>query len=297
MKSFFAWIISLFSPKSPATVPPASSPVAPAPVVAPAPDTHATAPSAPVPTTTPSIPDAGGKIQPQPLPEWDGKTEVLFVDTAHYQDSMKLADWADLFKRGFRAMYPKAVDGQYGPDSYWAKSKEFARQVGMLCFAGYCFFRADQDPLAQANALVKVTGGVNPGELPCVVDFEWDNSSKDPGYHDRDHGGTRQMNDEKEENNLYICLCRVEELTGITPWLYGSTGYIRFKNPARFARFPFIVANYSSKTADGDVPLPAPWKRAAARQYSGSLKTASGDGIDGDRFLGSLDQLKAMVKK
>ena len=294
--SFFKWLLSFFLPK------PQPASTAPAPVVSPAPSPASPSPASPSPSPSSngsSVPSGPPPVLNPPAPVghvWDGVTEVLFVDTAHYQDKMVLADWVDLFKRGFRAMYPKAVDGANGPDSYWAKSKALAKEAGLLCFAGYCFFRFDQDPIAQAQALVKVTGGVKSGELPCVIDCEWDNASKDLGYHDSDHGGTRQMIDAAGEEKLYACLRQVEILTGVTPWLYGSTGFLSFKSPARFARFPFIVAAYSAKVSDATVRLPAPWKQETARQYSGSLTTANGWGIDGDRFLGTLEQLKAYVK-
>lgn len=228
---------------------------------------------------------------------WNGET-VDGVDTSKYQLDMTLADWKELFARGFRWMYPKGVDGK-GPnaDIYLLRSKLDAALAGFICFAGYCFFRFDQDPLEQARALFRVTGGVKVGEGPLVIDSEWDNQSKDLGYHDRDHGGTRQMIDGPGEEKLYACLCEVERLSGVTPWLYGSYGFLKFNNPARFARFPFIIANYSKTTADDKVPLPAPWKIARARQYSGTLKAGKVVEIDGDRFLGSLEELKAYVKK
>jgi GH25 family lysozyme M1 (1,4-beta-N-acetylmuramidase) len=278
MKSLWNWIVSFFTKAAPAPKPmPVANPV-------PAPSVGSIASGS---TTGANVP---------PKQTWDGTSEVPGVDTAHYQDAMTAADWLSLFAKGFRWMYPKAVDGANGPDSYFAESKILAKAAGFLCFAGYCFFRFDQDPIAQAEALVKVTGGVKSGELPCVIDCEWDNASKDPGYHDRDHGGTRQLIDGPGEEKLYACLCKVQELTGITPWLYGSTGFLIFKSPARFARFPFIVANYSAKTPDGKVPLPLPWVQETARQYSGSLTAGKAGEIDGDRFLGTLDQLKAYVK-
>lgn len=241
------------------------------------------------------------KSPPTPTPApishtWDGVSEVPGVDTARYQDGMGASDWRDLFARGFRWVYPKAKDGANYNDSYLDTSKSFAKAAGLICSAGYCFFRFDQDGAEQGAALVARTEGVKSGELPHVIDCEWDNASKNLAYHDGDHGGTTCMIDFAGEENLYACLCKVETLTGITPWLYGSTGFIRFRDPARFARFPFIVANYSSRTMDGKVPLPAPWKQEVARQYSGSLTTANGGGIDGDRFLGTLDQLKLYVK-
>lgn len=264
--------------------------------------TVGTAPPTSIPTpTAPAAPSLGGTpagsppILGAPTHKWDGSV-VLGVDTSHYQEAMTLADWKELFARGFRWMYPKAVDGASGPDSYLDVSKKLAAAAGFIVFAGYCFFRFDLDGIAQARALVKATGGVKSGEGPLVVDVEWDNKSADPGYHDSDHGGTRQLIDAKGEEKVYACLCEIERLTGITPWIYGSYGFIKFAKPARFARFPFIVANYSAKLGDGAVPLPAPWKQEIARQYSGHLTAGKTVEIDGDRFLGTLEQLKGYVK-
>jgi GH25 family lysozyme M1 (1,4-beta-N-acetylmuramidase) len=276
---FINWLINALFPgylaTHPAVVPVKEVPAPPKPVSPPV-----TAPSAPVP------------VAPH---TWDGSV-VLGVDTAVFQDAMTQADWASLFAKGFRWMYPKAEDGGTSQDSYFEKSKQQAKAAGFICFAGYDFFRFDQDGVAQAESLVKRTGGVKSGEGPCVIDCEWDNKSKDLGYHDSDHGGTRQMIDLAGEEKLFACLSKVEELTGVTPWLYGSTGFIRFQKPDRFLRFPFIVANYSTKLADDKVPLPAPWKQEIARQYSGKLSEGKVAEIDGDHFLGTLEQLKAYVK-
>jgi GH25 family lysozyme M1 (1,4-beta-N-acetylmuramidase) len=207
---------------------------------------------------------------------------------------MQQRDWNTLYESGFRWMYPKKVDGKSGPDSYFARSKILAKAAGFIVFAGYCFFRFDQEPLEQARALC--AGGIAPGEGPFVLDCEWDNASHTLAYHDKDHGGTKQMIDIAGEERLYTCLCEIESLSGVTPWLYGSYGFLRFLKPDRFARFPFVVANYSTRTGDDKVPLPAPWTREVARQYSGSLRAGGAVEIDGDRFLGSLEQLKGYVK-
>lgn len=227
---------------------------------------------------------------------WDGSI-VLGVDTSHWQEAMGATEWAGLFASGFRWMYPKAVDGKNGPDTYLVASKKLAKAAGFICSAGYCFFRFDQDPLAQAKALVDSTDGIQSGELPYVLDVEWDNKSADLGYHDKEHGGTRQSLDAAGEDKVYACLVEIERLSGMTPWVYTSYGFGWSKNGARFARFPVIVANYSTKTADDQIPLPAPWTREVARQYSGSLAAGKATQIDGDRFLGTMDQLLAYTKR
>lgn len=232
---------------------------------------------------------------PVPVPAWDGSM-VLGVDTSHYQRAMTPLDWAELYHEGFRFMYPKAVDGASGPDDFLVRSKADAKAAGFLCFAGYCFFRFDQDPIRQAEKMVNVTNGVQTGELAHFLDVEWDNASKDKGYHDGDHGGTRGTLDAIGEEMVYAALCRIEALTKMTPWLYTSAGFWTAKNPARFARFPLCIANYSKGTADDKIKVPAPWTRATMRQYSGSLTVGHGTGIDGDRFLGTFDQLKAYAK-
>lgn len=233
---------------------------------------------------------------PLPGSPWDGSF-VLGIDVARYQKNLNTpAEWKALWDMGVRWMYPKAADGVSGPDSQFARLKAEGKAAGMICSAGYCFFRLDQDPIKQAEALVRMTNGVQKGELPHVLDVEWDNASADKGYHDSEHGGTRGTLDVAGEEKAYAALVRIEQLTMMTPWIYTSAGFFVAKNAARFARFPVIIANYSKGTADDKIKIPAPWKRATVRQYTDKIVVGDVDGIDGDRFLGNLSQLKAYTK-
>jgi GH25 family lysozyme M1 (1,4-beta-N-acetylmuramidase) len=222
---------------------------------------------------------------------WDGSF-VLGYDVAHYQSALTAADWVNAHAKGIRFMYPKAIDGVSGPDSSLARFKKDAKAASILSFAGYGFNRFSIDPRKQAEKLVEITQGVQSGELPHVIDDEWSNTSADASRY-----GNGKAMDAAAEDHIFAYLSRVEELSGVTPWHYTSNGFFRARNPERFARFPLILANYSSRLSDAQVPVPAPWKRETMRQYSGSLSTGHASEIDGDRFLGTLDQLKAYVKQ
>lgn len=232
---------------------------------------------------------------PAPTPgEWDGSF-VLGIDVARYQVNLNTpAEWKALWDMGVRWMYPKFSDGESGPDSQGARLKKEGKAAGMISSPGYCFFRFDHDPVAQAKKLVALTGPVQVGELPHVLDVEWDNNSSDKGYHDSEHGGTRGTIDAAGRDKVYTALTSIEQLTGVTPWMYTSAGFW-VGDDMRFKRFPCIIANYSKGTADNKIKVPV-GLTLVARQYTDKIVVGDVDGIDGDRFLGTLAQLKAYVK-
>lgn len=277
---FLEWLRSLFTSKPAAPLPPLKGPD-PKPA-APAWEQKAQPVPAHVPSVTPT------DTVPPPL---SSPSSVLIkgIDVAKYQDGIK---WAEVYSEGFRFMFPKATDGASGLDAFCPSFKRDAKANGILVGAGYCFNRFKADPIAQAAHLCLVTGGVMIGELPLILDCEWDNSAEGfPQYKD---GGEL---DDAGADHLFSCLNEIERLSKVTPWVYTSKSFWgdKIKNPERFSRFPLWLNDFHAKTV-ADLRIPAPWKRPVVWQYK-EAPLAGVSGVDLNYFLGSIEELKAMARK
>jgi lysozyme len=207
------------------------------------------------------------------------------VDVSHYQSAI---DWKLALSMGKRFCVAKASDGlSDNADSMFAKHRSASKEAGLI-FGAYHFLRFDNNPITQAKTLLKITGGVLPGELPLTVDVEWDNRSKNGGYHDGGHL------DDAGANTALTCLEYLEKETGIAPIIYTSNAFFYgFKNPERFSRFIPWIAHYTSSVEK--VKTPKPWKAPVFWQYSDNEHIKGVQAIDGDAFLGSFEDLQKLT--
>lgn len=214
-----------------------------------------------------------------------GSVEVLGVDVSHYQGNV---NWSELYELGYRFAYAKATDGAHGVDSMFQKHKAGAKAAGLL-FGAYHFFRFPQDIPEQVKNFLTVAGTVEPGELPHAIDAEWDRTSQK-------YCEGHEM-DAEAADMIFTMATLVGHSIKMLPVIY-TNAY--FFNPgtrgSSFAQMPLWVPSYASKTIQG-VKIPKPWASANIWQYSEHLNIGGVSAIDGNKFQGSFEELKALVKK
>ena len=202
---------------------------------------------------------------------------VQGLDVSMWQGAFNWPAWKN--KIGFGLA--KAVDGtsetdpQFGHnwDGMWAMQPDhrFPR------FA-YLFFHASQDPVAQAAHLVATVKarGLLPGD-----NFVLDVEETEPNT-DRNDGEAPAVT----ASRAWECLQHVNALApGHRVLLYSNPSFIKAGNCAGLNSWYLWLADYG-------VPAPAaprPWSRATFWQYTDSP-------VDGDRFMGSHEQLLAFCR-
>lgn len=203
----------------------------------------------------------------------DGPT-TKGIDVSYYQDSI---DWQKVKSAGYAFAFARVSDGTGFLDpqfqTYWAGMK----QAGMVRGV-YQFFRPEDDPIAQADLLIKNTT-FEPGDLPPVLDVEV----------------TDGVSSSKIVSRIQSWVQHVAQATGMKPMIYASPGFWNGVSGASKiggatdlwvanwgASCPTMANGYSDwrfwQTADsGDVPgIPA-------------------GGVDQDVFNGSLSDLLAFA--
>lgn len=116
-------------------------------------------------------------------------------------------------------------------DEFWTSAKEHN-----LIRGAYHFYRADEDPVIQANNFLENVK-LESGDLPPVLDIE-----KIP----------RKMSKEKLIENLKVWCKIVEETYGKKPVIYTYYHYYKDFLKDEFDDYPLWLANYN------DVPEPSP---------------------------------------
>lgn len=224
-----------------------------------------------------------------------GTTKLKCFDVSHWEPNV---DWKQAAAFGERVCISKATDGlTYVDDTF--KADRAASSANGLVYMPYHFFRFNYDPAAQAEFMFKTMGPVRQGELAPCLDLEWDNNSLDFQYRDSDHGakGTQgQINDIGAERAL-VFLRRIEELTGMTPFVYTAPGFFpglaKGSTVMQFAKYPLWIANPGTTKPS----IPSPWKDWTFWQYSFSGNVPGTGKIDVSWFQGDEAALQALVKK
>jgi MYXO-CTERM domain-containing protein len=140
----------------------------------------------------------------------------------------------------------------------------------------YQFFRASEDPTAQANLLVNAIGTLGANDLPPVADVE---------VSDGVSGGTLVA-------NLATWVNVIKARTGRTPMIYSAPGFWNgLPGTGQFAGEVLWVANWQVNCPD----TPTPWTGWTFWQYAdnGSVPGISG-AVDLDEFNGSAAQLGSL---
>lgn len=196
------------------------------------------------------------------------------LDVSYYNGEV---DWAKVKAEGNAFAFARVSDGLHTEDTRFAANWAGMKAVGMVRGV-YQYFRASQDPVAQADLLVSKVSSFGPGDLSPVIDVE---------DLDGQSGST-------VVKNLRTWIDRVKAKTGRDPIIYTSSGFWDdLASTSQFAANTLWVANYTDQCPS----LPATWKRWAMWQYSDSGTSAGMSGaVDLDYFNGTLSDLFTLAK-
>jgi lysozyme len=204
-----------------------------------------------------------------------GGSTVEGVDVSEFQGSI---DWNAVHGSGRDFAITRVSDGTGHSDPTFAANWAGIKAAGMVRGV-YQFFRASEDPTAQANLLVSAIGSLGPDDLAPVADVE---------VSDGVSGATLVA-------NLATWVSVIKAKTGRTPIIYTAPGFWDpLPSTGQFAGEVLWVANWQVSCPD----TPTPWTGWTFWQYDDGTTTPNVPGISGgvdkDRFNGSLAQLQAI---
>jgi len=206
----------------------------------------------------------------------ENTNKTFGIDISHYQREKDI-QW-DSLSVGNRTLpiefiVMRSTMGNKSKDknfqNFWIKAKEHNKIRG-----AYHFYRADEDPIFQANnflAQVKLESG----DLPPILDIE-----KIP----------RRKSKEALIADLKIWCKIVEEAYGKKPIIYTYYYYYKDYIQGEFDDYPLWLANYN------DVPAPAPTDNWDFWQFTeNGIVYGINTKVDVDIYNGSLWSLKRMT--
>jgi lysozyme len=206
---------------------------------------------------------------------------ALGIDVSLWQ---KHIDWNKVKAAGISFAFIKATEGDKIVDPLFATNWKNARAAGVLRGA-YHFFRANLDPVAQANQVINLLKA-DLGEIPVVLDVEsLDGQTADTVI-----------------ANAETWLARVEQALKIKPILYTRAFFVkdRLKNavgqyPTWGSRYPLWVAHYT--TAPNPL-LPIGWGNWRFWQYTqtGAVDGVTTGNVDRNYYNGTAAELGAWLQ-
>jgi lysozyme len=207
-------------------------------------------------------------------PVCPGPSIVKGVDVSTYDG---VVDWPTVKGAGIAFAFARISDGTTHPDDRFAANWPGMKSAGIVRGA-YQYFRASEDPVAQANLVVSAltsAGGLVAGDLPVVADVETAD------------GQTSAV----IETKLKTWLGAIEKATGKQPLIYTSVGTWPVTSNA-FAGYTLWVANYGVTCP----AMPTGWSKWLFWQTS-ATGTTKGIPIKGDLddFNGTLADLLAFA--
>ncbi len=174
----------------------------------------------------------------------DGPT-VDGIDVSHWEGTV---DWDQVASSGVRFAFVRVSDGLHFYDDQFERNWAEARRVGI--YRGvYQYFRAGQDPIAQADLMLEHMGALEPDDLPPVIDVETtDGATLDEVQH-----------------RIRAWIDYVQAATGRRPIVYGG-----------LYSWPEVTGSLDARPSELWVPqygptcpdIPGPWTRWAFFQYT-----------------------------
>lgn len=205
------------------------------------------------------------------------------IDVSHYQKGI---DWKAVAADGAKFAFAKATDGALGFDGEFNSHRQGAKENGLI-FGAYHFFRFEEDVAQQAAHFLRAIGDTR-GELPPVVDVEWDKHSQ--------HYGENKEMDAEAADRVWVFLAMLAHSIGGYPMIYTNPYFWSpGKRASNFKDCTLWVPNYHAKDISG-VKVPQPWSKINFWQYSESIKAYGVDKVDGNYFLGTKEELQKLVR-
>lgn len=203
-----------------------------------------------------------------------GPTTVKGIDVSVYQGTV---NWTQVKGAGVQFAFVRVSDGKNSLDTQFAANWKNTKTAGVVR-GTYQFFRPSQDPIVQADLLLSQlskNGGLQPGDLPPVLDLESTDSQPAATVVAR----AKQW------------LAHVEAALGVRPIVY-TAAFMSSTIGNNFSGYTLWVANYGVTCPT----MPSGWSKWAFWQSSdsGSVAGISG-GVDTDVFDGSLADLKKLT--
>jgi lysozyme len=202
-----------------------------------------------------------------------GSTTLLGLDVSEYQGTV---NWSEVKSSGHSFAIARISDGSTFPDSTFATNWPAMKAAGLVRGA-YQFFRASEDPTAQADLVATKVGTLGAGDLAPIADVE---------VLDGESGATLVA-------HLATWVAVVTAKTGRAPIIYSDPGFWNtLPSTAQFAGKTLWVADWGTSCPS----TPTPWTSWALWQYSdtGSVSGVTGE-VDLDRFNGTLAELQALA--
>ena len=192
------------------------------------------------------------------------------VDVSAYQGSIA---WAQVKASGIAFAFARVSDGATTVDAEFANNWRAMKSAGLVRGA-YQFFRASEDPLAQASLALSMladAGGREPGDLPAVMDIETADGESSATVRAR----------------MATWIDAVARGTGAPPLLYTNAATSAVIGTA-FAGEPLWVANWGATCPT----MPDGWSAWTFWQHS-DMGTVPGvtTAVDLDEFDGTLAEL------
>ncbi len=216
------------------------------------------------------------------------KFSIKGIDISHYQPKI---NWNRVVEEKFEFVFAKASDGLGTKAAHFDEHRKNAERMG-LPFGAYHFMRfGGLSAKDECASFMKHSGPRRTGDLPHVVDVEWDR--KNPRY-------DKESMDDDAADEAYELACRTRDATGGPVIIYTSWPFFRgFKNPERFFEFLLWCPAYAKGLPGPDVPLP--WSRWAFWQYTDQYHSARSitgdDNLDANLFNGTRLELEALRKR
>lgn len=198
------------------------------------------------------------------------------LDVSDYQPNI---DWGRVHAAGYSFAIAKATESVANVQETFASNMAGIRAAGMIAGA-YHFFSWIASPKAQAEHFLSVYRPTA-GDLPPTLDCE---------------ACTVSPTDAIARVSAFLQYVE-PHLNGARMLLYMSYSFPdeHLNGGSGFSGHPLWVAAYNN---GAEAPVPSAWSKATIWQWSdaGDVDGIAGD-VDLDRFLGSLDDLRAFTLK
>ena len=201
------------------------------------------------------------------------------IDVSHLQG---VVDWTSVVAGGDVFAFAKATEGITFNDPYFHDNWQGMKQAGLLRGA-YHYYRANDDPAAQANTFLTALGNANgsatlaPGDLPAALDLEV----------------TLGVDPATILQGVATWLTTVEAATGQTPFIYTYPSFWQgLGNPLTLSQYPLWIARYgvSSPGSLGG------WSDWTIWQFDPNHTISGVAGpVDADGYQGTLASLQALA--